>query len=539
MWAHLRILLTLAALVFASSAEARPFRGATPVFVILCQTSDAGTPPRTASQYRNQLFVEGQGGAADFWRDVSYHNFSNSGSSIHGWYQVSQTTAQFNALGRFERVNACLEAARTAPAAPVTLPSSALRYVVTWPSNDLFGWSGGAYLPWDFAIGDVIHEGGHGIGLDHSFSNDPNYRNVDWAAIGEYDDPWDAMSWANSFRTPTAFGDAPTGLIAPHLDRMGWLPRSRILVHGSRGELDATYTVAPINNPTTPGALLVRVPYDPADPFRYYTIEVMQQFGWATGIPATTVLIHDVRRNKDQNGAGVGSQLAWLQRNLAAPDRAPAQQISANGVTITVSRVNSATGQATVRVSSDMARRCVVGFVWREAAPSDFVCVPGAERDETREENRLGPSRRAGSGSFGPDTCIQGFVWREAFTGDRVCVESTSRTRARRSNELAVERANPARNVFGPNTCKPGFVWREADDFDWVCVEPGIRAQVRTDNTAAESRRAGGGPSGPNTCIAGYVWREAFPGDFVCVTGPTRTQTRLDNANAAARIVIP
>jgi len=31
---------------------------------------------------------------------------------------------------------------------------------------------------------------GHGIGMIHTFSDDPNYRNADWAQIGEYDDEW-------------------------------------------------------------------------------------------------------------------------------------------------------------------------------------------------------------------------------------------------------------------------------------------------------------------------------------------------------------
>ena len=44
---------------------------------------------------------------------------------------------------------------------------------MTSPSVDLFGWTGGAFLPFDFDVGSVVHEGGHGIGLDHTFSNDP------------------------------------------------------------------------------------------------------------------------------------------------------------------------------------------------------------------------------------------------------------------------------------------------------------------------------------------------------------------------------
>jgi hypothetical protein len=265
--------------------SARPFRGTTPIYVVLCQTSDSGAAPRAIDHYRNLLLAPGTGGLADWWHDLSYANFDNARSEIHGWYRMGQTTAQYAALGRWDKVNACLDAARTAASGAFTVPVGAIRYVVTAPSVDLFGWNGGAFLPFDFDVGAVAHEGGHGIGLDHTFSNDPNYRNADWAAIGEYDDPWDAMSRANSFRATTPFGDAPTGLVAPHLDRLGWLPRPRVIVHGASGAAETVYTLAAINHPETPGALLIRVPYDPGDLFRYYTIEFRRKDGWSAGIP--------------------------------------------------------------------------------------------------------------------------------------------------------------------------------------------------------------------------------------------------------------
>jgi hypothetical protein len=533
------LLLPIILSFVVAGASARPFRGSTPIYVVLCQTSDAGAAPRDVNHYRNLLFNGGTGGLADWWHDISYGNFDNTGSEIHGWYTMNMTTVAYQALGRWDKVNACLDAARTAPSGAFTVPEGAIRYVVTSPSVDLFGWTGGAFLPFDFDVGAVAHEGGHGIGLDHSFSNDPNYRNADWAQIGEYDDPWDAMSWANSFRATTPFGDAPASLVVPHLDRLGWLPRSRVVVHGASGAAEATYTIAASNHPETPGVLVVRVPYDPGDLFRYYTIEYRRRDHWSAGIPSDVILIHEVKRNRDGSGNPTGPQIAWLQRDLSRPDRSPAQTIGANGVIITVLGMSG--NQATVRVRSEMADRCLQGFVWREAQPSDHVCVPVAERTDTRNENALAASRRQpGGGPFGPDTCRQGFVWREAFSGDHVCVPPASRTRASSSNAAAAQRSNPARISFGPNTCQPGFVWREADDFDWVCVTGAVRQQTRDDNGQAAARRQpGGGPFGPDTCRQGFVWREAFPGDHVCVVPATRTAARNDNAQASARLAIP
>ena len=528
-------------LVLVEPAHARPFRGSTPIHVLLCQTSDAGAAPQPLAHYQSLLLNHGSGGLADWWHDISYGNFNNDGSAIHGWYRMSKTTAQYTALARFEKVDACIDAARTAAAGAYTVPDGAIRYIVTSPSVDLFGWTGGAFLPFDIDVGAVAHEGGHGIGLDHTFSNDPNYRNATWSAIGEYDDPWDAMSWANSFRAATPFGDAPAGLVAPHLDRLGWLPRSRVVVHGSNGAADATYTVAATNRPEAPGALLIRVPFEPNDLFRYYTIELRKKNHWSGGIPADAVLIHEVKRATDAAGKPTGPQIAWLQRDLSRADKAPAQVLNANGVQISITSINAAAGQATVRVHSAMADRCLQGFVWREAGPVDHVCVPPGERADTRSENAQAAARRQpGGGPYGPDSCRQGFVWREAFASDHVCVPVASRTRARASNEAAAARHNPARLAYGPNSCRQGFVWREADDFDWVCVTGATRQAARVDNGLAAGRRQpGGGPYGPDSCRQGFVWREAYPADHVCVTPATRTAARADNAQASARLAIP
>jgi len=81
---------------------------------------------------------------------------------------------------------------------------------------------------------------------------------------------------------------------------------------------------------------------------------------------------------------------------------------------------------------------CKSGYVWREAVPGDLVCVLPPQRDTTRTENALGPSRRQpGGGAWGPDTCASGFVWRESRPSDHVCVPPPSRDRARVDNGLA------------------------------------------------------------------------------------------------------
>jgi hypothetical protein len=92
--------------------------------------------------------------------------------------------------------------------------------------------------------------------------------------------------------------------------------------------------------------------------------------------------------------------------------------------------------------------------------------------------------------SFGPDTCIQGFVWREAIPSDHVCVDPSVRSQAQSDNAAAGRRRNPNGGAFGPDTCLQGYVWREAFSGDHVCVTSATRAQASFDNERMNARKA-------------------------------------------------
>jgi len=89
---------------------------------------------------------------------------------------------------------------------------------------------------------------------------------------------------------------------------------------------------------------------------------------------------------------------------------------------------------------------------------------------------------------YGPDTCAQGYVWREAIPSDHVCVTPQVRQQTADDNAQAASRRVP-NGVYGSNTCVPGYVWREAFQGDAVCVTPQIRQQTRDDNAQADARR--------------------------------------------------
>jgi len=92
-----------------------------------------------------------------------------------------------------------------------------------------------------------------------------------------------------------------------------------------------------------------------------------------------------------------------------------------------------------------MPAPCKPGLVPRLARPTDLVCVTRASAaqvvfdnnpdvQETRHPNPRG-------GPYGPETCLPGYVWREAFEGDTVCVDGATRARTRQENADAASNA--------------------------------------------------------------------------------------------------
>jgi hypothetical protein len=84
---------------------------------------------------------------------------------------------------------------------------------------------------------------------------------------------------------------------------------------------------------------------------------------------------------------------------------------------------------------------CLAGFVWREAAPSDHVCVPPERRSvAARQQAEAAAHRSPGGGPYGADSCRAGFVWRDAFANDHVCVTPQERAQAADENRLGPTR---------------------------------------------------------------------------------------------------
>ena len=84
-----------------------------------------------------------------------------------------------------------------------------------------------------------------------------------------------------------------------------------------------------------------------------------------------------------------------------------------------------------------------------------------------------------------PCACRPGTVWREATPTDHVCVVPSTRTVTWQYNAIARTLVDPNNHAYGPDTCKQGYVWREATPTDHVCVPGALRQQAANDNALA------------------------------------------------------
>jgi hypothetical protein len=472
------------------------------------------------------LFQLGAGGLVDYYSQISRGAAQLQGSA-HGWFAINMTkdaVAAFSHGGaggdRNRSFQLCVDAAQAGGFMP---PAGDFVAVVTSPGIDSWGGGGRAYLGVEQEIAAYMHEMSHGLGLQHSHSD--QVSTPCGGALTEYHDGFDVMSWAcGTISKWTPFGFGGPGLNAFHLDRMGWLSRGEIMTFGTDGQTSRTVTLTALYRSGFGGTRIVRIPYDPNDLNAYFTVELRMPIGWDSGFQNPVVLIHDSRVFANEHRS-------FLQR--ASTDGPLAQSFSRDGVTINVVSVDAANGLAQVSITSNFSMRCLPGYVWREAGPNDLVCVTGQSRSTVRSENQLGPSRRSPTGgAFGPDTCVSGFVWREAFSGDHVCVTRDARGRVRQENTDGPSHTNPTRLVYGPNTCLPSYVWREADGpggRDYVCVAGSTRDDTREENDLASLRRIGA----TNSCKQGFVWREAYgPDDRTCVLPSSRARAAADNAAA-------
>jgi hypothetical protein len=267
-----------------------------PIAVLLCRFADmTHVTPRHPDFYWT-CFTErgaGTGGAFDYWTSITYGLIDLEGSQVFGWFNMTHTTQERDGLvfpgGRATVAQWAVDAALASGANLAPFPIVVA--VVNVPNDH--GAAGGGRMvlgyggeTWEPTF--VMHELGHCIGLDHSWSANPDQV---------YGDRWDIMSAMNvwTFRGQYGTPSGP-GLNAPNLRRLGAMPPSRIY-RPDRGTPVHQVELAALGSPEAPGYLAIEIPPGFLSPGQTtgYMIEARARRGWDLGIPTETVLIHEVR----------------------------------------------------------------------------------------------------------------------------------------------------------------------------------------------------------------------------------------------------
>ena len=164
--------------------------------------------------------------------------------------------------------------------------------------------------------------------------------------------------------------------------------------------------------------------------------------------------------------------------NATLPGKTPSEMVAAGNTTCDHLRGGTSVLDEMAAVNRTYGFDGGTLFV---SAATTNLCPNFASQQQSQAQERPQP--------YGPDTCVSGYVWREANPSDHVCVTPDVRTRTAQENAAAASRVDPA-GAYGPNSCKQGYVWRNAYQGDAVCVSPGIRDDDAADNAAAASRVA-------------------------------------------------
>jgi hypothetical protein len=120
-----------------------------------------------------------------------------------------------------------------------------------------------------------------------------------------------------------------------------------------------------------------------------------------------------------------------------------------------------AAGFLVIVAQAESSDKCISGYVWREAFPGDHVCVTPATRNQADYDNRHASERidenAPGGALYGGNTCLPGYVWREARPSDLVCVTPETRTQTKYDNSQAADRSY----------INDSWIWRKPRWFDY------------------------------------------------------------------------
>lgn len=285
--------------------------------IVLCRFSDRPAETRPRAYYEDFYTQPGTGGMCDYWRTVTHGSLDLSGSQVFGWFQMNHATSE---VGRLvfpgDRATLVQWGKDTAAANGVNLGAFQNVLVVHNYGVDHGAAGNGVVIvhqdPNVCEYGFICHEMGHGHGLPHSYSANPDF---------EYGDGWDLMSFATTtYQFPIVFqgasGVATVGLNARNLEALNGIP-ARGLWSPAAADFSEQIVLQPLNQVSygNRGHLVAKVPSSASRPPRpngsAYTVEFRRRAGWDRSIPRDAVIVHEVRTNGN-------SYLPVMWHNLAA-----------------------------------------------------------------------------------------------------------------------------------------------------------------------------------------------------------------------------
>jgi hypothetical protein len=277
-----------------------------PWAIILCNLTDV--PPGLNSNQRYiEYFTEagsGNGGAYDYWRDVSYCVGGLQGSQVFGWFDIGHTRVDLAAFsGSAQRNQIFVWGLDAARANRVDLAAFPHKIVVLNVSADHGKAGGGIVLAYEDTRAleptFFFHEMGHEFGLDHSFGESNTPCASGDGRPGAYCDMFDIMSAMNvhSFQDAQNRSSGPT-LNAISRERMGWLHRSQVKNLGKPISAE-TVVLAPLNRQDIEGYQLAKFLAPSRDPAQSilstYTIEFKEPVSWDRAFLNPHVILHEIR----------------------------------------------------------------------------------------------------------------------------------------------------------------------------------------------------------------------------------------------------
>jgi hypothetical protein len=328
-----------------------------PWAIILCRFSDIADEPQPVDYYEDLFTQNGTGGVCDYFRTVSCDTLDLTGSRVFGWFnsghtsvEYAQLASQFHSGSRGTVVQWGKDAATAAGVnlAPFRNVLVLFNFKTTQHDHGAAGVFEGAPVLILQAganiceFGFICHEMGHGLGLEHTWSANPDFK---------YGDGWDLMSWQTtqftySFVFRGTSGLATVGLNAHNLAKLNAIPNRRTW-SPSHSDFSEEVVLDPLGQSAigNHGFLVAKIEPQATSPVRSnsfsYLAEFRRKAGWDQAIPRDAVLIHEVRTD----GNSYIQPARWNDYVIGDLFMTPDPKVF-----IQVTGIDSATGVATLRV---------------------------------------------------------------------------------------------------------------------------------------------------------------------------------------------